>query len=462
MDNMNNGTLKKEMLKQLTILSLPLALQSMLGFTVNLLDTIMLGALGEVEISAAALSNQIFFILSLLIFGVVGGSNVLVSQLWGQGNNTKDIHKVLSYTYRIGIGSALLFALSAFFGAKQIMSIFTKDSRVIVEGTSYLKIIAISYIFYAIVTLTTGTLRAIEKVKIAVVLSTIALIVNGFLNWVLIFGTLGNPAMGVKGAALATVIARGVELICLLIYMVTREDKLNITVKNLWKVDKSIGKKYFSNTLPVIFNELFWAVGSSVLAIIMGRLGTEFVAANSIFSVTGQIASVIAQGFSAAAAVMIGNAIGSGDMNKVHLLNKLLQAVGLIAGVGSALIILAIRPLMLSLYHVNDLTLLYTNQIMFTGAIIQVFKTAQGMNMMGILRGGGDARFVMINDIIFLWLLAIPLGFVVGLVFHMPVPIIYAVLNIEQFIKLFTSKARLSGNKWINRIKFNEEEVCHS
>ena len=127
----------------------------------------------------------------------------------------------------------------------------------------------------------------------------------------------------------------------------------------------------------------------------------------------------------------------------------MLQAVGLVTGIGSALVMLGLRPFMLSLYHVNDLTLLYANQIMYTGAVIQVFKTAQGMNMMGILRGGGDARFVMINDIVFLWLLAIPLGFLAGLVFRLPIPVTYAVLNIEQFIKFFTSGARLKGNQWI-------------
>ncbi len=452
MEQSNNRLIKKEMLNQLTLLSLPLAFQSMFGFMVDLLGTVMLGALGEVEISAAALSNQVFLILSLLIFGCVGGSNVLVAQLWGQGNK-KDIHKVLAYTYRIGVCSAMLFALGAYFAPDRILSVFTRDSRVIREGISYLRIISVSYVFYAVVNLTTGTLRAVGKVKIAVILSAASLLISGFLNWVFIFGALGNRPMGVKGAALATAIARGLELVCLLFYMVYREDKLKISIKSLWRIDKTIGRKYFTNTLPVIFNELFWAVGSSVLAVIMGRLGTEFVAANSIFSVTGQIASVIAQGFSAAAAIMIGNAIGFGDTNKVLLLKKMLQAVGLVTGIGSALVILGLRPFMLSLYHVNDLTLLYANQIMYTGAVIQVFKTAQGMNMMGILRGGGDARFVMINDIVFLWLLAIPLGFLAGLVFRLPIPVTYAVLNIEQFIKLFTSGARLKGNQWIKRIE---------
>ena len=459
MEQSNNRLIKKEMLNQLTLLSLPLALQSMFGFMVDLLGTVMLGTLGEVEISAAALSNQVFLILSLLVFGCVGGSNVLVAQLWGQGNK-KDIHKVLAYTYRIGLGSAAVFALGAYFAPDRILSVFTRDRRVIEEGISYLRIISVSYIFYTAVNLTTGTLRAVGKVKIAVVLSAISLVTSGFFNWVLIFGSLGNHPMGVKGAALATVIARGVELVCLLFYMVYREDELKIRIKSLWRIDKTIGRKYFSNTLPVIMNELIWAIGSSVLAVIMGRLGTEFVAANSIFSVTGQLASVLAQGFSAAAAVMIGNAIGFGDTNRILLLKKLLQAVGLVTGVGSALMILGLRPFMLSLYHVNDLTLFYANQIMYTGAVIQVFKTAQGMNMMGILRGGGDARFVMINDIIFLWVLAIPLGFLAGPVFGLPVPVIYAVLNIEQFIKLFTSGARLKGNQWIKRIEL-KEELCH-
>lgn len=442
---------KKKIYRQLFQIGIPVAFQSLLVFFVNLLDTIMLGQLGEVEISAAALSNQIFFILSLLIYGIVGGSNVLVSQFWGKKDKSS-ITRVLSYTYQIGLGITLLVSLLGILFPLQILSVFSSDIRVIEAGQDYMRIVSCSYLFYAFTTLTTGTLRAVRSVAVSVTLSAVALVVNGSLNYILIFGKLGFPAMGVAGAAVATLIARAAETLLLIWYLKFREKDLRLDFRKLLRLDKTIAKGYFHNTLPVMLNELFWSVGSSVLAIIVGRMSTEFVAANNIFGTTGQIASVLAQGLNAAGAVMIGNTIGTGNKQRVLLLKKQLQIVGLVSGVFSALLILALRPLMLMFYNVSETTLQYTNQIMYVGALIQVFKTAQGMNMMGILRGGGDARFVMVNDIVFLWTLAVPLGFITGLVLHWPVPIVYCILNIEQFIKLFTSTARLRNDKWIKNV----------
>lgn len=300
----------KDLLRQLMKIALPVALQSMLGFFVNLLDTVMLGRLGEVQISAASLSNQIFFILSLLIYGIVGGSNVMVAQFWGKGDK-KSINRVLAYTYRIALLAAVVLMLLGLLLPTQTMSFFSGDKQVISEGTSYLRIVSISYVFYAFTSVTTGTLRSVRNVRISVILSAVSLIINGMFNYILIFGKFGVPAMGITGAAIATLIARVVEAALLVFYMAFYEDQLHIRPGSLLNLSHAILKPYFSNTMPVILNELFWSVGSSVLAVIMGRMGTEFVAANSIFSVTGQLASVLAQGLNAAGAVMIGNAIGA-------------------------------------------------------------------------------------------------------------------------------------------------------
>jgi putative MATE family efflux protein len=312
--------------------------------------------------------------------------------------------------------------------------------------------VSVSYLCYTLTTVTSGTLRSVRNVRISVVLSVVSFFTNGILNWLLIFGNLGAPKLGIQGAAIATTVARIIELALMLFYMKYKEDKLRLRIRKLLRIDRSITRNYFTNTVPVIINELFWSVGISVLAVIMGRMGTQFVAANSIFSVTSQIAGVFGQGISASAAVLIGNAIGAGDNGYTMKLKKQFQVIGLCAGVFTSLLILVMRPLMLSLYNVSETTMLYANQIMYAGALVQMFKTAQSLNMFGILRGGGDAKFVMVNDIVFLWMLAVPLGYMAGLVWHLPVPAVYCILNIEQFIKLFTSSWRLRNDKWIKNV----------
>jgi len=441
--------------RQFLRIGMSVAAQSLLEFFVNLLGTIMLGRLGEVEVSAASLSNQMFLILSLLIYGVVGGSNVMVAQLWGKKDKSS-IKKVLAYTYQVGTAAAIVLSFLSIFFPGQILSILTSDSRVIHQGIDYLRIVACSYLFYTFITITTGTLRALGNVRISMAVSGVALLVNGSLSYILIFGKLHMRPMGVTGAAVAILAARVAETILLLIYLGFMEQNLKLRLKDLLHLDSSVRKQYFSNTVPVMTNELLWSVGSSVLAVIIGRMSTEFVAANSMFSVTEQIAGVMGQGFTAAGAVMIGTTIGSGEIERVHLLKRKFQMIGLFSGIFTALMVLLLRPLILAIYHVNRTTLLYANQIMWIGAVIQIFKVAQSMNMMGILRAGGDATFVMINDIVFLWTLEVPLGFFAGLVWHWPVPMVYCILNLEQFIKLFTSGARLRSDKWMKQVTVSE------
>ena len=441
--------------RQFLRIGMPVAAPFLLEFFVNLLGTIMLGRLGEVEVSAASLSNQMFLVLSLLIYGVVGGSNVMVAQLWGRKDKSS-IKKVLAYTYRVGTAATIVLSFFSVFFPGQILSILTSDSRVIHQGMDYLRITACSYLFYTFVTVTTGTLRALGNVRISMTVSGVALLVNGSLSYILIFGKFHIPPMGVAGAAVAILVARVAETILLLIYLAPMEQRLKLKVKDLLHLNRSVAKQYFSNTVPVMMNELLWSVGSSILAVIIGRMSTEFVAASSMFSITEQIAGVFGQGFTAAGAVIIGATIGTGKFEQVHLLKRKFQKIGLLSGVFTALLVLLLRPLILAIYHVSQTTLLYANQIMWIGAVIQVFKVAQSMNMMGILRAGGDARFVMVNDIIFLWTLEVPLGFFTGLVWHWPVPIVYCILNLEQFIKLFTSGARLHGNKWMKQVTVTE------
>jgi putative MATE family efflux protein len=296
-------------------IAIPIALQNLITFSVSMADTVMVGRLGEINLSAVAIANHLQFILMVLIFGVGGGASVMASQYYGK-KDIGSIHKVMSIMYRLCIIITIIFILIAIFIPKQFMHIYTTDKEVILQGEKYLKILSISYIFYSLTNCTISVLRSVKTVRISLVVYSISLIVNIFFNYVFIFGKFGIKPMGVQGAAIATVISRFSEFMTTLIFIIYFEKKINLKFKDLIKLDNKIVKVFTKTSTPIILNELFWAIGSSMISIIVGRLGREVVAGNSINNVTNQFATLFIFGLSSASSVIIGNTIGKGDYEK--------------------------------------------------------------------------------------------------------------------------------------------------
>lgn len=441
----------KDFYGQMLKIAGPIAFQNMLTFAVSMMDTVMLGSLGEVAISASSLANQLTFILSVIMFGVSGGSNVLISQYWGK-KDIGAIHKVLAIMYRVVLALVIVFSIVALFMPEGFLRIFTTDQRVIEQGVAYLKIVVWSFFFYAVTNVTLNMLRSVRAVKIAIVVYTVSLLVNTFFNWVFIFGKLGAPAMGIRGAAIGTLIARITEFAIVIVYMFRYDNKIKLKLKNLLPTDKQMIKDFAVNSFPVICNELLWAIGASILSVVVARMGTEVVAANSINNVAMQLVSVMVFGISAAAQVIVGNTIGAGDYEKLHQVTVTLKIFGIAIGVIAAVMMLAMKPLMMVLYNVSDLTKVYTGQIMTVTAFLLLFRGPENVNMMGILRGGGDSRFVLVADIIFMWTLAIPLGFFVAFQLGWPVAAVFIVLKIDEILKTFLSFWRLRNNNWVRNV----------
>ena len=441
----------KDFYGQMLKIAVPIAFQNMLTFAVSMMDTVMLGSLGEVAISASSLANQLTFILSVIMFGVSGGSNVLISQYWGK-KDIGAIHKVLAIMYRVVLALVIVFSIVALFMPEGFLRIFTTDQRVIEQGVAYLKIVVWSFFFYAVTNVTLNMLRSVRAVKIAIVVYTVSLLVNTFFNWVFIFGKLGAPAMGIRGAAIGTLIARITEFAIVIVYMFRYDNKIKLKLKNLLPTDKQMIKDFAVNSFPVICNELLWAIGASILSVVVARMGTEVVAANSINNVAMQLVSVMVFGISAAAQVIVGNTIGAGDYEKLHQVTVTLKIFGIAIGVIAAVMMLAMKPLMMVLYIVSDLTKVYTGQIMTVTAFLLLFRGPENVNMMGILRGGGDSRFVLVADIIFMWTLAIPLGFFVAFQLGWPVAAVFIVLKIDEILKTFLSFWRLRNNNWVRNV----------
>ena len=442
---------EKKFYKLILSIALPIAVQNLITFAVSMIDTMMLGSLGEVQLSAASISNNLFFILTILIFGLAGGSNILISQYWGKGD-VKTIHKILSIMYRACVIIAAIFIVIAIIFPSGFMKIYTTDIRVIEEGTKYLRVIAVGYVFYAITNCTIMMLRSVKTVKISLVVYTASLIVNAFFNYILIFGKFGAPALGVKGAAIATVIARITELSIVLIFMIKYENKINLKMIHLLKVDKLILKDFLSNCTPVLFNEFLWSTGSTMISIILGRLGTETVAANSISNVVFQFVTVFIFGLSNATAVIIGNTIGEGKNEKAKEYSLTVGVLSIIMGIMAAGVILLIRPIVVDFYNVSQITKDIAIQIMGSMSIIVVFQSFGVTLMMGVLRGGGDAKFVLVNDIIFLWLVAIPCGFLTAFVLRWPIAAVFFVVKSDEIIKSIIASIRVLSGKWVRNV----------
>ncbi|MDR2933555.1 MAG: polysaccharide biosynthesis C-terminal domain-containing protein, partial [Oscillospiraceae bacterium] len=273
-------TKDKQFYMQLLTIAVPIALQNLLNFSVSMADTVMLGMLGEVYLSSASLANQIGFIYGLFTFGVGGGSNVMIAQFWGKGD-VQSIHKVITLMYRILFVGGIFFTVIALFFSRQAMMVFTTDSRVIEEGSRFLRIVGFSYILMGISSTTVIMLRSVGAVKIAILVYISSLLTNVFFNWMLIFGNLGAPALKIQGAAIATCMSRVVEIIIVFVYMFRVEKKIGYKIKYLFITKISMLREFVKNAGPVVVNELLWGLGSATIAVIIGRMGMEFTAANS-------------------------------------------------------------------------------------------------------------------------------------------------------------------------------------
>lgn len=453
-------TRDKRFYRLLFSIALPIAVQNLITFMVSMVDTLMVGALGEIQLSAVSIANNLFFVLTILMFGLAGGSNIMISQYWGKGN-VKTIHKILAIMYRVCLLITGIFIFIALFLPKYFMGIFTTDKAVIDFGASYLRIVCIGYLFYSITNCTIMMLRSVKTVSISIIVYTASLVINSILNWIFIFGNLGAPELGIRGAAIATVCARITEFSIVLVFMFIYERKIGLKIEHLLKIDKEILKDYVGLCTPVLCNELLWAIGASMISVIVGRMGTEVVAANSINGVAHQFVTVFIFGMSNATAVIIGNTIGEGKKEKAKEYAYSIGIFSVVMGCISGLMILLIKPFVVNFYNVSYSTKLIAMEIMTVTSGIIVFQSLASNFMMGVLRGGGDAKFVLINDLIFMWLVAIPGGFFVAFVLELPVALVFLVIKCDEILKSLTSVYRVISGKWINDVTkdYEFEEV---
>ncbi|CEO29849.1 MATE family efflux transporter [Paraclostridium sordellii] len=437
--------------KSIFKISLPIATQNLITFAISLADTMMAGKLGEISLSACAISNNIFFILAVIIFGVGSASSVMGAQYFGK-KDIISIHKIMSIMYKICFFLALFFTFISYVFAKNLISIFTDDILVINEGVRYLKIISLGYIFYAITNCTIIILRSVKTIKISLLVYGIALIVNIFLNWVLIFGKLGFPPLGITGAAIATIFSRICELIVILIFMFKFEKKINFKIKFLKFLDKPILNDFIKVSTPIILNEMFWSIGSSMICIIVSRMGTKIVAANSINNIVNQFATLFIYGLSSASSVIIGNTVGEGENTKVVEYADTICILSIFMGALAGITIYILRPFAVNFYNIENDTKLIASQIMLATSIISVFRALSSNVLMGVLRGGGDNKFAFLIEMLCLWCFSIPLGFISAFILKLPIFWVFIIIRSDEVLKSIIGFIRVTKGNWINNV----------
>lgn len=432
-------------------IAVPVVLQSLITIGVNMMDTLMLGSYGEIQLSGSSLANEFINIFQIMCMGMGYGAAVLTAQYWGAQNLTA-FKKVVTIMLRICLVVGAAFSVVTFLFPGTIMSIYTNDPLIIEKGSLYFRISALAYIPTGLALTLTAIMRSVQQVKLPLVTSIIAFFVNVFFNWVFIFGKLGAPEMQIEGAALGTLIARLVEMTVIGGYFLFVDKRVGYRVKDFFKRCGDHLRLYIQYCIPVLVSDTLLALGNSAVSVIMGHIGASFVAANAIVSQVVRMSTVFTQGVSNASSVMTGNTLGKGETEKAYKQGITFLSMSVIIGVCAGLIILAICPFIVGGFNITEETRAIADQLMFAVALMVIFQSAQSVLTKGVLRGGGDTRFLMIADILFLWLVSIPLGYVAGLVLHLPAFFIYAALKADWVIKSIWCSFRLVKGKWIRTV----------
>ena len=434
-----------------------MALQNLITFAVNLADNIMIGGYSQDALSGVAMVNQIQFMLQMLVLGTGTGITVLGSQYWGK-KELAPIRQVTSAGLAVGIGLSLLMTILVYFFPTQTLGLLTDEQAVIREGSKYLTIICFSYVLFAISNVLLCALRSVETVKIGFVVNLTALFVNIFLNYGLIYGHFGLPELGVEGAAIATLTARVVEFLIVMLYVLFVDKKICWRPAHLLHIDKLMFRDYIKVGTPLILTDGAWGLAMSVQTAILGRLGSDTIAANSIATTIFQVVTVVVYASGNASSVIIGKTVGEGDIPRVKAYTKTLQIIYLFIGVATSLLLLACKNMIIGLYDVTPQAKELSAQFIHVLAVSVIGTAYQCSCLTGIVTGGGDTKFVLINDLIHQWLIVIPMSFLSAFVFHWPLWLTFAWLKSDQILKCFVAVVKVNRYRWIH-VLTRETEV---
>lgn len=446
-----NDIKTRELLSMLRKIALPIALQSLIGSSLSLIDNLMVGSLGELQLNAVGVSVQIFFVYWMLLYGISGGAATFISQFYGVGD-FKNIRRTTGFTLTIAMGIGLLFFIAAEAFPQYILRIFTKFPEVIEEGCSYVRIGAPTFLMLAVTQPFTIALRATQQTRLPLYASAVALATNTGLNYLLIFGKLGLPALGVDGAALATSIARLLEMGLILFVVFGRKNKIAGKLSEFFSYGKDLATRIYRNALPTTANETLWGMGTSLYVAAFARIGITEGAAIQACNTINNLFSLAAFSIGDAILILIGQKLGEGKLELAYVMSKKIIMVGLIIGLvmGGGVILMG-EPI-LNLFDFTPEGAVYAKKILMVYGATLWLTLYNAMHVTGTLRGGGDTRFAMFTETGTVWLIGVPLAFLTSLYLHWPIYIAVLAVKSEEVVKAMILTKRYLSKKWLKNV----------
>lgn len=442
---------KDKFIRRFFALYIVLVLQNVISLAVNLADNIMLGAYSEQALAGAAAVNQVQFVYQQLLTAMGDGLVIFCSQYWGK-RQTGPMKKIAVTAMHAALALAVILTAAASLYPYRVVSIFTTDEGIIREGMRYLGIIRFTYLFFAVTQILLATLRSIEMVKVAFYLSISTFCINCGINYVLIYGRFGAPEMGTAGAAVGTLTARIIEVLILILYIAKKERTIHLRPGDYLRQDVTLGKDYFRVCLPMLFVQGLWGVNTALQTVILGHMASNAIAANSVASTLFLLVKSMAVGASSSASVLIGQAIGRGNLAQIKSYALRLQKIFVLIGIVSGFILFFIRIPVLGLYDLSDETRDMANAFLIILSVVCVGMSYQMPTNNGIIRGGGNAMFVVKMDLVSIWLIVLPLSFYMAFVVKASPVIVVCCLNADQIFKCIPAFLEVNYGNWIRKL----------
>ena len=450
-------TRDRQFYRQIARLTGFIAVQNVIACLVGLADNVMIGAYAQDALSGVALANQVQFLLQMIAGGLGDGMAVITAQYWGT-RRLEPIRRVLSIALVFALGVGLLFFGMARFAPESVLSLLTGDAAAIAQGAAYMRIIAYSYLFFCTTMVFLAAQRSIENVGIGILASVSALGINIFFNWLLIFGNLGFPRLGARGAALATLLSRVVECGVCLAYTYRVDRKLAVAFRCFFRLDRTLLRDFRRYGTPVVLACGSWGIAMLIQTAVLGHLGSDAIAANAIANSLFQVITVVAYGISSASGVMVGKIVGSGDLRKLREYVQTLQWLYVGIGLLSSAILYLCKNWILSLYAVSPEAMGMANSFMIVLSVTIIGTAYQNPSLTGIVRGGGNTKFVFYNDLIFMWGIVLPASILAAFVFRLNPVIVFCCLKADQVLKCFVAIWQVNSYRWVRKVTRESED----
>ena len=446
----------KNFRKKLLALVLPITFQQLMLAVVSASDALMVGVIGQDLLSAVSLASQVTFVYNLFLAALTIGTSMFAAQYWGKGDKNA-IERILGIVLRTSMLVSAVFFAGTMFTPELLMRIFTEDPVLTVYGTDYLRIVSVTYLMCGISQIYLCIMKNSGLAAKSMVISSTAAGLNIILNAVLIYGLFGAPRMEAAGAAAATALSRVAELAWVLLEL-RKKGRIKIRLCYILHPDQPMRKEFWHYTFPVLGNELVWGGGFTMYSVIMGHLGTDAVAANSIANIVKNLIASLAMGIGNGGAIIVGNELGAGKLERAKSYGGKLCRIAVISGICSGIFLLAVSPAVLLVSDLSPTAEEYLKWMLVMCSYYMIGKYVNGTTISGIFCAGGDSRFGFLCDTITLWCFTVPAGFITAFVLKMPVLLVYFIINLDEIVKLPAVYRRYKKYRWLKDLTINQEE----